>query len=196
MILFWQRGYQACALPDLLNAMNISRSSLYAAFGDKRQLFIECLELFFQRTFNPLCRPPGQARSDEQLINEDADYALNSIEHFFRYTILQVPEQRRQCGCLLVNTVLEMADQDNELSALASEKLSKVESYFVECFAKAKAEKKINNQASAEELGQLCMTLNQGLRVACRQGRSQQQLENILHNSLHLLGIHSTREEP
>lgn len=196
MILFWQRGYQACALPDLLATMNISRSSLYASFGDKRQLFIECLDLFFQRTFNPLCTPPSPAKISEEFAGNNINHSLNSIEHFFRYTLLQVPKQRRECGCLLVNTVLEMADQDSELSAFAAEKLSHVEQYFIECFAQAKSENAINNDASAEELGQLCMTLNQGLRVACRQGRSQEELESILHNSLRMLGIQSTREQP
>lgn len=181
MILFWQRGYQACALPDLLNAMNISRSSLYASFGDKRQLFMECLELFFQRTFNPLCQIQGENA------NGESSYSLQSIENFFRYTILQVPEHRRECGCLLVNTILEMADQDQQLSQLAAEKLSQVEAYFQECFKHAIDEGAL--QGKARDLAQLCMTLNQGLRVACRQGRSLSELENILQSSLRALGI-------
>ncbi|MGP8122526.1 MAG: helix-turn-helix domain-containing protein, partial [Xanthobacteraceae bacterium] len=35
MGVFWSRGYHATALPDLLRATNLSRGSLYAAFGDK-----------------------------------------------------------------------------------------------------------------------------------------------------------------
>ena len=44
--LFWARGYTATSLADLLEAMGIARSSFYASFGDKRSLFIECLEVF------------------------------------------------------------------------------------------------------------------------------------------------------
>ena len=46
MKLFWARGYLATSLPDLLEAMGIARSSFYATFGTKRELFIECLMLF------------------------------------------------------------------------------------------------------------------------------------------------------
>jgi TetR/AcrR family transcriptional regulator, transcriptional repressor for nem operon len=35
MGVFWSRGYNATALPDLLRATKLSRGSLYAAFGDK-----------------------------------------------------------------------------------------------------------------------------------------------------------------
>ena len=35
MQIFWTRGYQGTSLPDLLDATQLSRGSLYAAFGDK-----------------------------------------------------------------------------------------------------------------------------------------------------------------
>nr|WP_277345784.1 hypothetical protein [Pseudomaricurvus alkylphenolicus] len=41
---------------QLLTSMEISRSSLYAAFGDKRQLFIEALHLFSDRTYTILAK--------------------------------------------------------------------------------------------------------------------------------------------
>ena len=46
LTLFWRKGYQATSLADLVAAMQISRSSFYATFGDKRSLFIECLDQF------------------------------------------------------------------------------------------------------------------------------------------------------
>ncbi|MEO1614160.1 MAG: helix-turn-helix domain-containing protein, partial [Pseudomonadota bacterium] len=56
MSLFWRQGYQATSLADLLAAMEIGRSSFYAAFTDKRSLFIECLDLFSSRTIDLLYR--------------------------------------------------------------------------------------------------------------------------------------------
>ena len=35
-----------------MTRVEISRSSFYAAFGDKRALFLECLDLFAERTLN------------------------------------------------------------------------------------------------------------------------------------------------
>ena len=44
--LFAERGYTATSLAELLDGMGIGRSSIYAAYGDKRSLFVEALELF------------------------------------------------------------------------------------------------------------------------------------------------------
>ncbi|MBW0150837.1 MAG: TetR/AcrR family transcriptional regulator, partial [Phenylobacterium sp.] len=54
LLLFWRKGYQATSLADLVSAMGISRSSLYAAYGDKRGVFIECLDLFAARSIGIL----------------------------------------------------------------------------------------------------------------------------------------------
>ena len=57
MKLFWSRGYVATSLAELLDTMSIARSSFYASFGDKRSLFIECLDLFALRTLEFLNNP-------------------------------------------------------------------------------------------------------------------------------------------
>lgn len=40
---FWDRGYAGTSTDDLRNAMGIGRQSMYNAFGDKRQLYLEVL---------------------------------------------------------------------------------------------------------------------------------------------------------
>src|SRR2546423_11648112 len=43
---FWARGYEGATLPELTKAMGINRPSLYAAFGNKEQLFRKALERY------------------------------------------------------------------------------------------------------------------------------------------------------
>src|SRR5260370_37523240 len=46
MGVFWSSGYCGTSLPDLLEATNLSRGSLYAAFGDKHGLFLRALDRY------------------------------------------------------------------------------------------------------------------------------------------------------
>ena len=46
--LFWTRGYEATSISDLTQAMDITPPSLYAAFGDKKRLFLEAVDRYEQ----------------------------------------------------------------------------------------------------------------------------------------------------
>src|SRR5215510_9913914 len=41
---FWKAGYAGTSLDDLVEATGMNRPSLYAAFGDKRDLYLKTLE--------------------------------------------------------------------------------------------------------------------------------------------------------
>lgn len=46
MLLFWRHGYEATSLSDLTAAMGVTPPSIYAAFGDKKQLFLEAVRRY------------------------------------------------------------------------------------------------------------------------------------------------------
>ena len=50
MFLFWRRGYEGVSISDLTDALHIARPSLYAAFGNKEQLFRKVLDRYGAET--------------------------------------------------------------------------------------------------------------------------------------------------
>jgi len=46
MLLFWRQGYESTSLHDLTTALGVTPPSIYAAFGDKKRLFLEAVELY------------------------------------------------------------------------------------------------------------------------------------------------------
>jgi TetR/AcrR family transcriptional repressor of nem operon len=154
LALFWRKGYQATSLADLLAAMAISRSSFYAAFTDKRSLFIECLDLFSARTIELL----QHARAEMQ--------PVDALQNFFERNFIGAAgaaSARGHWGCMLVNSVLEMAGVDDDLSSRASRHLGDMQRVFQACLQDAGAE-----PAQAEELAAMLMLLNEGIRVSSR----------------------------
>ena len=177
MKLFWTRGYTATPLPDLLEAMGIARSSFYASFGTKRKLFTECLELFGDLTL--------------AIIDADAKRLppMALPRAFFEATLLDVSRRRAKQGCMMVNTVLELADVDPKLNQLAAQKLNAIENAFVRAFELAQQQGLLSTAHTAEELAVMVMTINFGLRVQCRKNHSRTELKSMIDTSLSMLGL-------
>ncbi len=151
LILFWRKGYQASSLADLLAAMDIGRSSFYAAFADKRSLYIVCLDLFAERALDLL------QRARVELPPVDA------LQRFFERNFAGARRTEGHWGCMLVNTVLEMAGVDEELVARASQHLDAMQRVFQACLEDAGAA-----PARADELAAMLMLFNEGIRVSSR----------------------------
>jgi TetR/AcrR family transcriptional repressor of nem operon len=133
--------------------MGIGRSSFYAAFTDKRSFFIECMDLWAARTLALL----EQARTEQA--------PLDVLQQFFERSVVTGRDSRASWGCLLVNTVLEMAGVDDDLAARASQHLGAMQRVFQACLQDAGAA-----PAQAEALAATLMLFNQGLRVSSRRG--------------------------
>ncbi|MGV1046883.1 TetR/AcrR family transcriptional regulator [Limnohabitans sp.] len=163
LLLFWRKGYQATSMSDLVDAMEISRSSFYSAFKDKRSLFLLCLDLFGERT----CQVLQKARIQMA--------AIDALQFFFERHLSGPRPQQASLGCMLVNTVLEMAGVDDELSDRASEHLVEMQNLFEDCLGDAGCQPE-----QAHALAGVLMLLNEGIRVASRRRmKRQDQLDPI-----------------
>ncbi|MEO6684473.1 MAG: helix-turn-helix domain-containing protein, partial [Dyadobacter sp.] len=41
--LFWEKGYNATSMEDLVQTMGLNRGSIYDTYGDKHSLYLQCL---------------------------------------------------------------------------------------------------------------------------------------------------------
>ena len=163
LVLFWRKGYQASSLAELLAVMGIGRSSFYAAFTDKRSFYTECLDLWAARTLELLQR----ARTERP--------PLAALQSFFERSVVGAQAAHASWGCMLVNTVLEMAEVDDELAARASHHLNEMQRIFQACLQDAGAA-----PARARELAAMLMLFNEGIRVSSRRRLpNAQQLQPI-----------------
>lgn len=151
LLLFWRKGYQATSLADLLEAMGISRSSFYAAYGDKRSLFLICLDRFVHRT-------EGFLQKARQKMAP-----LDALQFFFEDHLERPKRGKTNLGCLMVNTVLEMSNVDEGLSERASRGLAHMEKLFDATLREAGCDAE-----QASEMAAMLMLLNEGVRVSSR----------------------------
>ena len=103
---FWQQGFAATSMQDLVAAMGIQKASLYATFGDKHTLYTTALRRYQQETLDELTEHLAKAASPLAAITEFVDEV---VEHTAR-------DGRR--GCLCVNANTELAPHDAEVAEL------------------------------------------------------------------------------
>ena len=134
--------------------MGIGRS-FYAAFTDKRTLFWSASSCGADRGV-------GGSRACETP-------PVDAPATLLRTQLIGAPgsgvgaSASRHWGCMLVNTVIEMAGVDDELAQRASRHLGEVQRIFQECLQEAGA-----GGPSREELAAMLMLVNEGIRVSSR----------------------------
>ncbi len=155
MTVFWEQGYTATSIQDLVEAMGIHRGSLYDTFQDKRQLFLQAIALYqdtvVQAAISHL-KAPGASRT--------------AIEHHFWQLVERSVEQ--PCGCLITNTLVELAPEDTELVAVLSQGLQQVEDAFFQALVRAQDQGEIPAHQDIRTLAHYLTTSLQGLRVMSR----------------------------
>jgi TetR/AcrR family transcriptional repressor of nem operon len=173
---FWRDEYEATSIRELAAEMGINAPSLYNAFGDKRSLFRDVLRRYVERSTRARLErfeaslPPKLAV--QGFLNEIVERSLNDMDHR---------------GCLLVNSVLEIAPHDRELGAEVAAHLGEIEGFFRRAIAAAQADGSVPPGLRADDLGRMLLGITLGVRVLARATPQRNLLEGVLRPALGLL---------
>ena len=179
--LFWRQGYLSTSLQQLLDVMQIGKSSFYAAFKSKEQLFLDGLAHYLAETKTLFAHVKSE------------HVGLEAIHEFLLVTLVNETRERRSFGCLAVNTTLELADVDKPLHSEASNILSYIESEFAVLIEQAQSAGQLSAHQSPAELANLMMLMVQGLRVSSRRGMSRKQASSAVDSLIHLFASSTRR---
>ena len=173
MVHFWQQGYHQTSMRDLTRATGLKPGSLYAAFGDKRNLFLEAMTQYARDLV-------GQVT---YLLRPDAS-PLARIRRFFDHLVVEITADPDEKGCLLVNTLLEFHGSDPEVADHARQALDTVEQAFTATLQEAIERGEIRPDQDPARLARLLMTGIYGLRVYGRLHKTPAQLRPIARQLL------------
>jgi TetR/AcrR family transcriptional repressor of nem operon len=154
--LFWRQGFDGTAMQDLCRATDLAPGSLYAAFGDKRALFLAALRRYM-------------ATVSSQAVDRvnGAPSGLQGLRDYFEHLVDAMVDGKRQWGCLVTNSVVEFAGADPELAALLQLHLARLETAFAGALARARAAQELRPGAGPADAGML-VALVQGMNVLAK----------------------------
>lgn len=172
MRVFWQHGYEGASLTELTEAMGISRPSLYAAFGDKAELFRETLA----------CYSSGPGNYMAEALAQPTARAV--VEALLRGNLCMNSDSSNPKGCLLI----QAAFTGSEDCACARKELDKLRedgmAHLRERFERAKAEGDLPPATSPAALAQYVYCLLSGMSVQAASGVSGEELNRVVDLAL------------
>ncbi|MCW2881525.1 MAG: TetR family transcriptional regulator [Sphaerisporangium sp.] len=156
---FWNAGYAATSLQDLMRVSGLGKGSLYAAFGDKHQLFLRALRSYLDDSL-------GYLR--EKL--DSAPRALDALRAFVMAPVSDPGGAAARRGCLMANSTCELATADPEVLAEAGRTYEGTTALVAECVVRAQKEGDVPADADPIETARALLAAQQGLVFMGRTG--------------------------
>ena len=172
---FWEHGYEATSVRDLIEKTGITGASLYNAFGDKRALYQRALDHYVEDSV------VDRIRRCEALAPREA------IGAFFAEIVRRSLDDRQHKGCLLVNAALDVAPNDPGFQRILAVVLIRVEQFFLGRIEAGQADRTITRSLAAKTLARHLLGVLMGVRVLARVRPERALLEGVASGALALL---------
>ncbi|NOK14996.1 MULTISPECIES: TetR/AcrR family transcriptional regulator [Corallococcus] len=176
---FWNKGYAATSMDDLMQATGLGKGSLYGAFGDKHQLFL--------KVFDAYC--VSSVESVKKTLEGPDAGALERLRQYLLgvATASAAPANRR--GCLLGRGTSELAAQDARVADRALETFQGLEAAFVRCLEQAKAQGDLAAHAEPRKLGAMLLAVMRGLEAVGKAGMDEASLRGMVETAFEGLPV-------
>jgi AcrR family transcriptional regulator len=164
---FWSHGYEGATLPELTQAMRINRPSLYAAFGNKEQLFRKVLDRY---------QTGPNSFLTEALRKPTARAAAEAI---FSGFLRMQRDRARPRGCLIVSSALACSEE----TAPVHRELARLRQALVTAlrrrFEQAVHDSDLPAGTDCATLGRYVAAVLNGLAVQAASGATETQLRLV-----------------
>ncbi|BDE07532.1 TetR family transcriptional regulator [Vulcanimicrobium alpinum] len=160
MLLFWQRGYLGASMDELTKAMLMNRASVYASFGDKRQLFLSCVDHYLETNG----AAPFAALQKPRI--------ADAIRGFFRAVVFNTTSATTP-GCLVASVLATAAGEEPELREKLQACLAITDRLLCARLSRAMAEGEVPLHVRPSRVARLVNSLRHGLTVRARAGESR-----------------------
>jgi AcrR family transcriptional regulator len=163
---FWKNGYAATSLDELAAATGMNRPSLYAAFGDKRDLYLETLARYRE-----------QSRAIGVAITADQPPLRVFLKRFYEAALdIYLAQGAEARGCYSISTAPAQATTDPAVRDFLADSISNTDAFVAKQIAKARERGEVPSDADAEALAQLATAALHSIAVRARVGVPRRRL--------------------
>lgn len=168
---FWRKGYEGTSMPDLTEAMGINRPSLYAAFGNKEELFRKALDRYAEKAsfLKEALAEPSARKVAEKLLMGTAD---------------ALTEPCNPRGCLAVQGALSCGEEASVIRNELAARRAAGEAAIKERLQRAKIEGDLPKDSHPGDLARYIATVTQGMAVQAAGGATRKDLRQVARTAM------------
>ncbi len=176
MEVFWRNGYSGTSLSELTEAMGINKPSLYAAFGNKEELFISALNQYVTKH--------GVPHFDKLF---DKHLSLQErVQTYLESIAKMVSNSKLPGGCFVTTSTCEAGSDclpADAVHAVAHINEASINA-FINFFKNEQEKENISLTSTPEALADFLLTLQFGLAVMARNGVKHDRLKQIISHAV------------
>lgn len=162
---FWTKGFDACSVSDLVDAMGINSPSIYAAFGSKEALYRETIELYVNAEGGAALRRL-----------QEGGTLREGLEAMFDTSIELFTAGRHSRGCMIFFGGASIGPEHAELQKLLQRLRQRMAGLVEARFTEAIGQGELPPHADASALATLCMLAFSGLSAQAANGAKKAEL--------------------
>ncbi len=171
MDVFWSKGYEAASLADLTKAMDINPPSLYAAFGDKEDLFIEAVRRYHENV-RQSCPYAG-----ERIARDAVERLLTELATLFT-------DRSHPAGCLAVMAMITSSTSSARLQEMLSDERSEARSRLRERIRQGLHDGDVPAATDVGALTDFYVAVINGMSLQAREGASRKSLLSMVEMAM------------
>ncbi len=169
---FWRKGFEGTSLSDLTEAMGINRTSMYASFGNKEELFRKALDLYErekQAFIRSALELPTARAVAEALLRGSLDIQTSRSDPH---------------GCLKVMSSVACSEQSKSVRKEIVARRLDDETALTARLQRAQAEGDLPDGVDPAGLSRCLYAIIQGMAVQAASGASRHDLERLVETGL------------
>jgi AcrR family transcriptional regulator len=163
MEVFWRNGFEGSSLHDLTEAMGINPPSLYAAFGDKERLYLECVERY-------------QAKHGGACPYESEPTARGAIAKLLLYMATELSKPCNPRGCMMVMSAATCSGSSEEMQSALHERRKTSRAHVKERIDRGIKEGDVAPGVDSAALADFYAAVIAGMSLQARDGASRKSL--------------------
>ena len=172
MRVFWENGYAGTSLAQLTSELGINKPSLYAAFGNKEQLFSTAMERYMDQYSGPNFR----------LLTDSSDTPLTERLKAFLFGVIDtVSDADSPKGCMFVRSSCESggAAIPTKTTSSIQDKGLEIEMALTRLLEAEQLRGQLPEDIQVKDLAGYLLSVMYGLGVLARGGKTKKEMQAV-----------------